>query len=92
VTRLNNSRLLSRLEKPVFADVLHWLVEVKFLTEDEKAAYGAAFGFLSVAHHPGLPDPDMARLCMILAMSLGHACLLKLGSWTRANFRAPALP
>lgn len=87
LTRQNDPQWAKRLEKPNFADVLNWLEEAKYFTSEEKNAYGAAWGFLSVGNHPGLPDPDVARLCKFLSLTFGHACLIKLEWWKKRKFR-----
>jgi hypothetical protein len=87
-TLANNPKFLGRIEKPGFRDLMNWLQDSGFFTNDEKDAYGSAFGFLSLGNHPGLPDPYMARLCMILALTLGHACLQKMARWNGKQFLA----
>ena len=80
-TRLNNPSFAAKNVHPPFKDVLLWLERAGFITSDEKDAYGATWGFLSVGSHPGMTDGDIAKFCMILAMTFGHAALKKLDWW-----------
>ncbi len=86
-TRGRNAKFSGRIEKPPFADVLRWLAESHFVSQDEASAYGAAWGFLSVGNHPGIKPQAIAHLCRTLAMTLGHACLIKLAVWDGVSFK-----
>jgi len=88
LTRLNNPSFSGKIEYPPFKDVLIWLEQAEFFTADEKEAYGAAWGFLSVGGHPGMTDGDIAKFCMILAMTFGHSALKKLDWWAKKGFLA----
>ncbi len=85
-TRQKNRDAAAKIERPGMADLFKWLQEVGFFTADEATAYGAVYGFLSGGNHPGIRDRDSARFCMILAMTFGHSCLLKLESWTGTDY------
>jgi hypothetical protein len=46
----------------------------------------AATVFLVAGGHPGIGERDDAYLSQILALTFGHALLLKLESWSRNDF------
>jgi len=86
LTRLNNPDFATRDVHPPFKDVLLWLEQAGLFTSDEKAAYGAAWGFLSVGGHPGMTEGDIAHFCMILSMTFSHAALKRLDWWANKGY------
>ena len=88
VTRLNNPSFDAKIVHPSFKDVLLWLEQAGFFTSDEKDAYGATWGFLSIGGHPGMTEGDIAQFCMILSMTFSHAALKKLDWWANKCYLA----
>jgi hypothetical protein len=70
------------------ANRLIYLEQVGFLTSDEKAAFGAAWGFLSAGNHPGIPSRDEARIALILSLEFAVILLLKFSNWKSNAYRA----
>jgi len=68
------------------ANRLQYLQDVGFFTPDEKAAFGAAWGFLSAGSHPGIPSRDEARIGLILSLEFGQVLLLKFANWVANAF------
>jgi hypothetical protein len=66
------------------ANRIVYLREIGFFTEDEKAAFGSAWGTLSAGSHPGVPDNEQARIGLILALEFGQILLFKFLNW-KAN-------
>lgn len=60
---------------------LDYLQTVGFFTTDERAAFGAAWGFLSAGSHPGIPSRDEARIGLILSLEFAQVLLLKSVKW-----------
>jgi hypothetical protein len=69
------------------ANRLQYLQDVGFFTLDEKAAFGAAWGFLSAGSHPGIPSRDEARIGLILSLEFAQVLLLKFTKWMANGFR-----
>lgn len=69
------------------ANRLQYLQDVGFFTPDEKAAFGAAWGFLSAGSHPGIPSRDEARIGLILSLEFSQVLLLKFAEWHANGFR-----
>lgn len=69
------------------ANRLQYLQDVGFFTPDEKAAFGAAWGFLSAGSHPGIPSRDEARIGLILSLEFAQVLLLKFTKWAASGFR-----
>jgi hypothetical protein len=63
------------------ANRIEYLKKVNFLTNDEEAAYKAAWSSLSAGSHPGVPEREQARIGLILALEFAQLLLLKLKSW-----------
>lgn len=70
------------------ANRLTYLEQVGFFTTDEKTAVGAAWGFLSAGHHPGIPSRDEARIALILSLEFGLMLLLKFSNWKANTYRS----
>ena len=68
------------------ANRLKYLEDVGFLTADEKAAFGSAWGFLAAGTHPGIPSRDEARIGLILSLEFGVVLLLKFANWKANGF------
>lgn len=66
------------------ANRIEYLKNVNFLTNDEEAAYKAAWGSLSAGSHPGVPEREQARIGLILALEFAQLLLLKFQNW-RSN-------
>jgi hypothetical protein len=56
------------------------------LTADKRLAFSSTYGFLCAVGHPGISDRDDAHLSIILALTFGHAALLKLYKWSEGSF------
>jgi len=65
-----------------------YLENVNFLTPDEKAALASAWGLLSAGSHPGLPDRELARISLVLALEFGQLLMLKFTNWKSNGHRA----
>jgi hypothetical protein len=63
------------------ANRMDYLMKVNFLTADEKAAFGSAWGLLSAGSHPGLPERELARIGLVLALEFGQLLMLKYANW-----------
>jgi hypothetical protein len=87
MTRQKNPAFSGYIEHPNFADVMNWLFAAGFFHKDEKDAYGAAWGFLSVGNHPGMLDAEVAKFSRILSLTFGHSCLQKLEWWKKKGYR-----
>ncbi|HVZ85276.1 MAG TPA: hypothetical protein VG893_16485 [Terracidiphilus sp.] len=86
VTRSHRPEFGGFASKPNMKDIFDFLQRSGFFSEDEKLAFLGAWGFLSAGAHPGIGDQDHAHLSMILALTFGHASLLKLRVWARNSF------
>lgn len=69
------------------ANRLQYLEDVRFFTEDEKTAFGSAWGFLSAGSHPGIPSREEARIGLILALEFGQLLLLKFANWKANSYK-----
>ena len=71
--------------------VLDYLQRAGFLNKDERLVFSSTWGFLCAGGHPGISDHDEknAHLSMILALTFGHAALLKLQKWAISYFADP---
>ncbi len=67
--------------------VLDYLRTVGFFTEDEKTAYGSAWGMLSAGSHPGIPEKQLARIGLVLALEFGQLLLLKYANWSKGGHK-----
>ncbi len=87
LTRLRRSEYKTYAETPSIADLFKFLRASGFLDADEEQAFRSSFGFLSAGGHPGIGEKDDAYLSQILALTFGHALLLKLDSWHAGNYQ-----
>jgi hypothetical protein len=67
---------------------LDYLRDVKFLDADERTALGSVWGLLSAGSHPGLPERELARIGLILALEFGQLLMLKYTNWKSNGYRA----
>ncbi len=58
-----------------------------FATDDEKSAFGSAWGMLCSRSHPGVPERHEARIGLILALEFGHLLVLKFENWKANQYR-----
>lgn len=70
------------------ANRMGYLRDVDFLTPDERAALGSAWGSLSAGSHPGVPERDQARIGLVLALEFGQLLMLKYMNWKSKAYRA----
>jgi hypothetical protein len=91
-TRQHRTEYKTYAEKPPMVDVFTFLKQSGFFDADEELAYRSSFGFLSGGSHPGISEKDDAYLSQILALTFGHALLLKLASWHIGNYRKFLIP
>ncbi len=66
---------------------VQYLQDVHFLTPDENAAFGSAWGFLSGGSHPGIATQDGARISLILSLEFGQLLLLKFENWKANGYK-----
>jgi hypothetical protein len=86
ITRSHRPEFSTFSEKPSTKDLFDFLQRSGFLNADEKLAVTSTWGFLCAGGHPGISDQDDAHLSMILALTFGHAALLKLEKWAANSF------
>jgi len=67
---------------------MDYLEKVGFLIPDERAALGSAWGLLSAGSHPGLPERELARIGLVVALEFGQLLMLKYGNWKTNGYRA----
>ena len=56
---------------------IEFLAREKFISDDERQAFLAAWGFLSAGAHPGLPPDEIGRIALIFGLEFTHVLLLK---------------
>ena len=66
---------------------IEYLAQVGFLTQDDQAALGSAWGMLSAGAHPGIPAREAARIGMILAIEFGQLLVIKFNNWKANAYR-----
>jgi hypothetical protein len=66
---------------------IQYLKDVGFLTADEQASIGSAWGTLSAGSHPGVPEPEEARIGLVLALEFGQVLLLKFTNWKTNDYQ-----
>lgn len=66
------------------ANRITYLKDVGFLTADEEAAFRSGWGHLSAGTHPGVPERELARIGLVLALEFAQLLLLKFANW-KAN-------
>jgi hypothetical protein len=69
------------------ANRIDYLALVGFLTADEKAALNSGWGSLSAGSHPGVPEPEQARIGLILALEFGQLLVHKFVNWKVNGYR-----
>lgn len=62
-------------------DRIEYLTKVGFFTPDEEAAFKSGWWGLSAGSHPGVPERDLARIGLILALEFGQLLLIKFTNW-----------
>ncbi len=85
-TQAHRAEFSSFAAVPPMKDVFEFLARAEFFTSDEKLAFSSVWGFLSAGGHPGMPAKEDAHLSMFMALTFGHAALLKLLSWREHGF------
>ncbi len=65
-------------------DRIEYLTKVGFLNGDEEASFKSGWGSLSAGSHPGVPDRELARIGLVLALEFGQLLLFKFTNW-KAN-------
>ena len=85
-TKKHRPEFTSHSETPPMKDVFEFLGKSGFFTPDERLAFSSVWGFLSAGGHPGIPAKEDAHLSMFIALTFGHAALLKLESWQTNNY------
>ena len=78
LTRAHRSEFTAASEKPAMKDIFEFLRKAGFSTADEHLAFSNTYGFLCAVGHPRISDRDDAHPSIILALTFGHAALLKL--------------
>lgn len=86
LTRAHRPEFATHSEKPGMKDLLEFLQRAGFLNADEQLAFSSTWGFLCAGGHPGIGERDDAHLSMTLALTFGHAALLKLQKWGQGSF------
>lgn len=86
LTRNHRPEFATFSETPPMGSILDYLQRAGFLKKDEQLAFSSTWGFLCAGGHPGISDRDDAHLSMILALTFGHAALLKLQKWAAGSF------
>lgn len=87
LTRSKRSEFGTFAERPSISDLFNFLKRAGFFDADEEQAYRSSYGFLSAGGHPGIGEKDDAYLSQILALTFGHALLLKLQSWHSGHYK-----
>lgn len=65
-----------------------YLKEVGFLTLDERDAVKSAWHTLCAGSHPGIPERELARIGLVLALEFGQLLLLKSADWSKNGYKA----
>ncbi|MGH9437508.1 MAG: hypothetical protein ACRD22_06320 [Terriglobia bacterium] len=75
------------------ANRIAYLRQVGFFTSDEeKSAFGSAWGMLCAGSHPGVPAKHMARIGLVLALEFGQLLSLKFQDWKKNHCRGFSKP
>jgi hypothetical protein len=56
---------------------IEFLAKENLVSDDEKAAFLAAWGFLSAGAHPGLPPDEIGRIGLIFGLEFTQVLLVK---------------
>ncbi len=86
LTRARRPEYATFSDIPSMKDLLDFLRRSGFFASDEHPAFSSTWGFLCAGGHPGISEKDDAHLSMILALTFGHAALLKLERWAEGGF------
>jgi hypothetical protein len=86
LTRAHRSDFTTYAENPNMKDLFSFLSKAGFFGTDEQLAFSSTWAFLCSGGHPGISEMDDAHLSMILALTFGHAALLKLQNWSKGAF------
>lgn len=86
LTRKNRTEFKTHAETPSMKDLFQFLQKSGFFDSDEELAFRSSYGFLSAGGHPGIGDRDTAYLSQTLALTFGHALLLKLDAWQNNGY------
>lgn len=86
LTRQCRQEFVKYSATPSMTDLFLYLKKSAFFDGDEEQAFRSSYGFLSAGGHPGISEKDEAYLAQILALTFGHALLLKLGSWAAGGY------
>jgi hypothetical protein len=87
LTRARRTEFSNYADHPTLKDLFTFLERSNFLNKDEQLAFSSAWGFLSAGGHPGITAKDDAHLSKMLALTFGHAALLKLQVWASNSYR-----
>jgi hypothetical protein len=68
-------------------DRIEYLLKVSFLAPDEEAALKSGWGTLSAGSHPGVPERELARIGLILALEFGQLLMLKFTNWKSNSYQ-----
>lgn len=75
------------------ANRIDYLRQVGFFTsDDEKSAFGSAWGMLSAGSHPGVPARYEARIGLVLALEFGQLLALKFRDWKKNHCKEFSKP
>jgi hypothetical protein len=81
-TTIDKTGLTSNVKLPGgTANRLDYMEKIGLFSSDERAAFGAAWGFLSAGSHPGLPPREQARIGLVLSMEFCQMLLFKWQHW-----------
>jgi len=69
-------------------DRIEYLSKVSFLSADEESALKSGWGSLSAGSHPGVPERELVRIGLILALEFGQLLMLKFTNWKSNNYQA----
>jgi hypothetical protein len=86
LTRAHQSEFAASSEKAAIKDILRVLAEGGLL-DRRRAPWVQQHAWVPLRSRPsGISDRDDAHLSIILALTLGHAALLKLYKWSEGSF------
>jgi hypothetical protein len=85
-TRDRRPEFASHSDSPPMKDLFLFLEKASFFTNDERLAYSSLWGFLSAGGHPGIAAKEEAHLSMFMALTFGHAALIKYMAWRDGRY------
>lgn len=68
-------------------DRIEYLTKVGFFNADEEASFKSGWGSLSAGSHPGVPERELARIGLVLALEFGQLLLMKFTNWKANAYR-----